>query len=707
MTVPEGHFQLYAHLTPALPAGDYTIRTEQLLTATGPKGSLGAGQLGVAPLDTHLRITSPRFSLPPDQVLSTYPPAGSDGSYGSRLPQIVLKRRTLPWERTVDPENESDVDTIDTPWLALVVIAEGEAELVLNRPVAECVTPGQVLGGTPDVAQGNYLLVRRSVIDDVLPTQKDVPLLAHAREVDIHDTEMMMGDDDGFLSVVIGNRLPLPGRDASGNETPVKYLCALINLEGQFGVLRRETPPPLVLTAYPIVVPVSVTYTAAEADHAAMGSDESVERWNEHVERGRGKTGRNDLAEHRGSPSRDAPGTAASNAGDTRTVSIAQGIGVAKDTAVSSPELSTGWSTAAGVTSNEVYTAMAKDFAWLEPSISLFIDPEYRFPVLLHWSFTSTGDTTFRSLLEGLDSGLLGTSPSEPARSDGRRPLEVVETGHVGIDQRTRRGDSVRAWYRGPLLPHPADTDAPRLPLAHTADQLRAIVPDRREDLSLATAFEIGRLLALSQPSTVAALSRWRQAHYQTARRKAVWTDILAGVTIEGLAIDPHSALGLAFGRGLTRQIARTPHALLGDPLVRNTPGTSMGLGEHPEVTLRAGYAIDRELRGGMAELLDTLREAPIAQVDLANVAPQQVRELFATSLRADLTAHVGLLAFDALGVPAGLNPLLGGGDLGPIGPHGPLDMARVPKRTTTDALDDVIAAAHNDIHGDHTDREA
>src|SRR5690606_19098156 len=141
-----------------------------------------------------------------------------------------------------------------TPWLALVVIAEGEAELKLNQPVAECVTPGVTLGGVADSALGSSLHVRRSVVHRVFPTQLDVPLLAHAREVDINDTELMMGDDDGFLSVVVANRLPLAGVDADGNERPVKYLACLINLEGQFERLLPEAPPDTVIdTSRPIV----------------------------------------------------------------------------------------------------------------------------------------------------------------------------------------------------------------------------------------------------------------------------------------------------------------------------------------------------------------------------------------------------------------------------------------------------------------------
>ena len=191
-------------------------------------------------------MTAPRYQLPPDQVLSTFPPAGTQGSYGSRLPQIVIKRRTLPWERGLTlPDGHGGQVAVDekTPWLALVLIAEGEAELRLNQDVAQCVTKGVTLEGAPDVAKGNCLVVRQSVVEKILPSRKDVPMLAHAREVDIHDTELMMGDDDGFLAVVISNRLPVPGLDANGREVPVKYLACLINLEGQFEHLIPEAPP--------------------------------------------------------------------------------------------------------------------------------------------------------------------------------------------------------------------------------------------------------------------------------------------------------------------------------------------------------------------------------------------------------------------------------------------------------------------------------
>jgi len=682
MTVAEGHFQLYAHLTPALPAGDYRFTTTQDLTATGPKGALGADDLPVEPLTTYVRVTSPPYQLPPDQVLSTYPPANTEGAYGARLPQIVLKRRTLPWERTADPEAESTIDDVNTPWLALVVLAEREGELVLNEPVAQCVTPGQVLGGAPDVAMGNYLKIRRSVIDSVLPTQRDVPLLAHAREVDIHDTEMMMGDDDGFLAVVIGNRLPLPGRDADGHEVPVKYLCALINLEGQFAVLRKETPKPPELTIFipPYYATAEIVLTPSESDQVAMGTDEGIEHYNEHVDRAHGA---------------DAAGGMHAEA--LPLGNAARKISVAKDTTAVSAELRAGWATGTAESDTSVYAVMANDFGLLQAGLydAMPMDPEYRFPVLLHWTFTSVGETTFRTLMENLDSGLLGTEPAPPdpnylrtpVRTEGLAPLEVVETGHVGIDQRTRRGDSVRAWYRGPLLPHPADTESRRLLLAHAADQLRAVVPDRREDLSLAAAFEIGRLLALSQPSMVAALLRWRQAHYLQARGGAVWGGILEGLDLHGVLLEPGRGLGVFLGRGLARVVAATPEEVLGNPLPNATGGTLMGLGERPELSLAKGLGITAVLKGGLGDLLFTLREAPLPEISLAGLPPAQLRDLTGGVLQLDLNTATGLLALDALGVPAQLNPVLGAGPLGPL-----LDPPWVGPRHAPDPLDAAIA---------------
>ncbi|BCJ75229.1 hypothetical protein CS0771_47730 [Catellatospora sp. IY07-71] len=622
MTVGEGKFVLYSRIEPPLQAGDYRFTASQNLSTSGHDGDdLPADELPVDELPTYVTVRSPRYALPPDQVLSTYPPAGGEGSYGSRLPQVVIRRRTLPWERLV----ETGVPA-STPWLALVLIAEGEAELKLNQPTAQCVTPGVHLTGKADAELGNYLLIRKSMVDRIFPTRRDVPLLAHAREVDIHDTELMMGDDDGFLAVVIANRLPLPGRDEHGEAVPVKYLACLVNLEGQFTKLLPEAPPPRRFTLSPVAVAATAVSEAAW-DHLRMGTTATA-----------APTGAAAVAE---TPVFGTEPTLflGSGTGSAAVAHPSTGPVTATPSAAAAPySASATWGLASAARAHaEVYAEMAAPFAHTaaEIGVKVPLDPALRFPVLLHWSFTSYGATTFRSLMEGLDSGLLGTVADTPAEPAGRPPLEVVETGHTGLAHRLRRGDEVRSWYRGPLVPHPtADPPGGRLPLAHAADQLRIVVPDGREDISLAAAFEIGRLLALARPSMVAALMRWRQGGYQYHRRSTGWAQLAPFLSSLGVGGAVDARIGAALGRALAGAVAQRPHDFLGDPRPLVDAGRPLVLDAAPHTVLAAGFGLAAGMLGGdPAAVLDRLREHPVLTAGDQAVAATAIRTALADTL--------------------------------------------------------------------------
>ena len=162
------------------------------------------------------------------------------------------------------------------------------------------------------------------------------------------------------------------------------------------------------------------------------------------------------------------------------------------------------------------------------------VERTLRFPVLASWSFQCTDSGDFQFLAENVNSRLLGHVATGPESPDGEplppgtgpaglpaeppsvRPLPLISaTGHVAMAHETRRGETTTAWFRGPFVPEPVARAGPRpdgrYPLAHHADQLRRVTPDGQEDLAYAGAFEVGRLLALSRPSVVAALNRWRQ----------------------------------------------------------------------------------------------------------------------------------------------------------------------------------------------------
>src|SRR5918994_3294385 len=104
-----GFFVLHPAVLPPLAAGSYVLHGEVEDMPAGP----------VQPLDARITVSSPRYTMPPDQILSTYPPANRAGAFQTTLPQIVLKRRTLPWERRLEPSHGH------LPWPAPRGIAEG------------------------------------------------------------------------------------------------------------------------------------------------------------------------------------------------------------------------------------------------------------------------------------------------------------------------------------------------------------------------------------------------------------------------------------------------------------------------------------------------------------------------------------------------------------------------------------------------------
>lgn len=536
-----GTFVLHSMANPPLKAGDYTLSGQVRIQKPG-----GASVGPVQQQDTHIRVTSPRYTMPPEQILSTFPPANSEGAYEARLPQIVLRRRTLPWEREPAPGKDK------VPWLALVVIAEGEGTLSGEVPVAQCVTPGVVLAGPSDTATGVHLTVTKTVVDKVFPMAEELPLLCHVREVDVNDTELANGDDDGFLATVIANRLPQYDRT---NDKPVRYLACLVNIEGQLGHLAQPPAPVFTFLATQAVFDYRTTMVpAVDGDRLVMGTAAKVQVSRE--------------------------GTARAAAGTARAAQVAA-AGAAKTAPAGVGKAASGaaaqWTTAQARVEKAALTAAPAEAGRLvrdgmlenyrgnfEPFVQL--EPVYRFPVLVHWSFTVNGAGGFETWMRGLDVGLLGTEPKHLPEVPLPRPQpEFTETGHVGLPHLTRRGDRVRAWYRGPLGCYPttrdqADGDG-RLPFAHVSDQLRRSVPDGREDLSLAAAFEIGRLLALSQPSVVRALLAWRAEQFGAERARQILELLHDAPKIGGMLGGKKSSDGLAdlLARHLVLEAAARP----------------------------------------------------------------------------------------------------------------------------------------------------
>lgn len=653
---PPGTFRLYPFAEPPLPAGRYTL--------TGDVAELPGT---VESMTTTIDIVAPRYALPPDQILGTFPPAGARGSFTSRLPQVVLRRRTLPWERSPDLVPGGT----PTPWLALVLIAEGEGQLLTDVPVEACVTTGVTLDSDRDVPKGACLVVPQSVVTSVFPTREDLAMLTHVREVDIRDTELVMGDDDGWMAVVLCNRLP---------QANTRYLACLINLEGQYD----ELPDPATLQVDDSYDRSTIVIDIRDVAGTTLVSGATVDR------AVMGLPGAGPFTEIAGSG-----GGQRLAGGDVHRPAIRSATGAGAPTgagwaATTRPDSATA-ATTPSVTSAGMMTASAAKLALADGfsfSPDFMVDRSVRFPALAYWSFTCEERGDFQYLVEHVHSRLLGhvPAPDVPETPDGdpvppggappsgarpepvgQRPLPLVaETGHVFLPSVTRRGDSTEAWFRGPLSPTPVERGtrhdaSDRPPLAHHADQLRRVVPDGHEDLGYAAGFEIGRLLALSQPGVAAALARWRQEAYGAARVRSATTGAVAGAPPavrdrmfepDPLTSDTRERL-LAHGAG--RRSVRAIFEVLGShvdaiaparPLA--DPGAAMEdirklVGDDRDGVVARGLGLQRAMDGvdpgDAPALADVLATAP------AQVAGERRLEPEVAALRQALESEAGRIA--------------------------------------------------------------
>jgi hypothetical protein len=174
------------------------------------------------------------------QIASCHPTPSAKGAYADRLPHVVLSRRTLPWERS-GPGN--------IPWLALLLVAEGEGELVTGKlrtllPAGLVTTLNAAEAITDDPEISVLKIKQADVLRGLLPTPTEVSLLTHVRQVNMQDSALAGTDDDGWFAVVTANRLPLATTEGK------PYLACLVSVENRadiWNVATGQTPPPLVV----------------------------------------------------------------------------------------------------------------------------------------------------------------------------------------------------------------------------------------------------------------------------------------------------------------------------------------------------------------------------------------------------------------------------------------------------------------------------
>lgn len=139
-----------------------------------------------------------------------------------------------------------------------------------------------------------------------------------------------------------------------------------------------------------------------------------------------------------------------------------------------------------------------------------------RLITLANWSFVNDpkGNDTFGGLMEHLTKSSSVFGITLPATSGEEYVDKALQRGYVPLDYKPSDSTPTFAWYRGPLAPLPQKGPTQTASQAGGAAMIfesadAAMIFDTRKgilDLSYASAWELGRLLALSSPAFVKGL---------------------------------------------------------------------------------------------------------------------------------------------------------------------------------------------------------
>ncbi len=206
--------------------------------------------------DQRFEVLAPRYSIDRDEIQAYFPPEGGVADYQNVLPHLVLRSRSLPWERTLSPQKE--------PWLALLMLSEQEivdgqallkngtlADLVPQRPDDLPIDDESLETWWRPADVDAVLLPRFKRPEDLntpvrlldlnlklfrklCPNRKELLLLAHIRQVDTADKVPLEMVANGEFSVLVGNRFPPPGTNT----------IYLISLEGWNGLFDADPSQP-------------------------------------------------------------------------------------------------------------------------------------------------------------------------------------------------------------------------------------------------------------------------------------------------------------------------------------------------------------------------------------------------------------------------------------------------------------------------------
>jgi hypothetical protein len=233
-----GYMYVYDYLSVPLPPDSYRMHVSTDLSFTDLSHKNESHKLGD---DKYFDVVGPRFNLAPGEIAGVYPPRNGHGPFGEVLAQVAIKRRTLPWERSIDkgkpiadPKDGKGLTNYPTPWMALLLFEEGEYTLLQGQPLQSVVGSAAFARlGSPQNILCDAIETDADVLASIMPSKEELQLLTHVRQVNIDDRELSVEGSNGWFAVVMTNRLPTPN---------AKCRVCLVSLEQRQDLVPANPP---------------------------------------------------------------------------------------------------------------------------------------------------------------------------------------------------------------------------------------------------------------------------------------------------------------------------------------------------------------------------------------------------------------------------------------------------------------------------------
>ncbi len=669
---PVGEIRYFDRIEPALTSGQYTFDIKQELPS---EMNLNKSNFN-RKIDFNIRGPRWKID-PANVHMRSPPKNEQGVLCDMSFPRIVLQRKTTPWERSLEgSDNDEDPwmclllirdDEMDD--YCSLELSEGSP--TGGGVKISTFTSSNLEGDDPN-RYVDALVIKSEFFKRIAPKPEELPLLVHALQVNPLDKEMCGDDEDGWFSVVASNRIPakpdckyhaclislehvnsisgtlpdsvqfVPTIPAPLESTgPVRSKSSSGGVAGKMDeeiITRREdletiTDGPMPPTPIggdpdprdfgPAGLPSSWTWPTSEIGKEIMDEIGSQPLTEELEEGGRKGNSFNALDILLANPLTGRWGRR------KRDVKLDESSVKGIATSVNESPVNT---SPVGInghdTSIQYHDIADPTNQYLNPP-AVTSGPNLTFPLLHHWTFKTGDGGDFEARMTGLRVrthveseeavGQLGSIASKssgtyaPALLGNDMVPDVAINSYLTIDIAGDDGIRRTGYYRGPCIAVPTNHE-PRDQPYHNSDEARGLdLETGRDEISHSCAFELGRLLGMSDPGFIRSINRWRRLRYldlQDYKEYLQIKDLFKIEDLSSLTMKDMLMKDILAEKVVKPQLEMIERALRDIPAGVGNPGMGSVTDPSPEETfnpsIREGLLEEEYERHGMNEQYET-----------------------------------------------------------------------------------------------------